>query len=166
MLRAQCSFINGSPQNSLVPGLAALAAEYGQYVAGDDFKTGQTKVKSALADFLIGAGIKIEAVVSYNHLGNNDGQNVAEEPQFKSKEASKSGVIEDLVRSNPLLYAPDEWPDHTVRSSSSSFSSSASAPLSTSCRIEVQFCISRVIPFIGAHLRAVPCDAVSIQCLL
>ncbi len=53
----------------MVPGLTQLAAQRGVYLAGDDFKTGQTKVKSALADFLIGAGIKIESIVSYNHLG-------------------------------------------------------------------------------------------------
>ena len=38
------------------------------YIAGDDFKSGQTKYKSVLVDFLVGAGIKPTSIVSYNHL--------------------------------------------------------------------------------------------------
>lgn len=44
---------------------------------GDDFKSGQTKMKSVLVDFLVGAGIKPTSIVSYNHLGNNDGMNLS-----------------------------------------------------------------------------------------
>jgi len=44
------------------------------FIAGDDFKSGQTKMKSVLVDFLIGAGIKPLSITSYNHLGNNDGR--------------------------------------------------------------------------------------------
>lgn len=64
-----CSYINGSPQNSLVPGVIDLAQKKKVYISGDDFKTGQTKIKSVLVDFLVGAGIKPRAIVSYNHLG-------------------------------------------------------------------------------------------------
>ena len=52
---------------------------------GNDFKTGQTKFKTSFVDFLTGAGIKPKSCVSYNHLGNNDGKNLASEKQFKSK---------------------------------------------------------------------------------
>lgn len=41
-------------------------------------------------DFLTGAGIKPKSIVSYNHLGNNDGKNLSSEKQFKSKWTSKS----------------------------------------------------------------------------
>eukprot|EP00292_Cryptomonas_paramecium_P006516 CAMPEP_0113693394 /NCGR_PEP_ID=MMETSP0038_2-20120614/19638_1 /TAXON_ID=2898 /ORGANISM="Cryptomonas paramecium" /LENGTH=491 /DNA_ID=CAMNT_0000615457 /DNA_START=197 /DNA_END=1668 /DNA_ORIENTATION=- /assembly_acc=CAM_ASM_000170 len=109
-----CCYINGSPQNTYVPGVVELAEERGVPVAGDDFKSGQTKVKSVLVDFLISAGIKVRSIVSYNHLGNNDGRNLSDPVQFRSKEISKSNVVDDMVGSNGLLYKPGEHPDHVV----------------------------------------------------
>lgn len=108
-------FINGSPQNTLVPGLITLAERENTSIMGDDFKTGQTKFKSVVADFLISSGIKLTGVASYNHLGNNDGLNLSHTPCFRSKEISKSSVIDDMVSSNPILYPPgSEHPDHIV----------------------------------------------------
>uniref|UniRef100_A0A8C9JA43 Inositol-3-phosphate synthase 1 n=1 Tax=Panthera tigris altaica TaxID=74533 RepID=A0A8C9JA43_PANTA len=63
-----CAFLNGSPQNTLVPGALELARQRRVFVGGDDFKSGQTKVKSVLVDFLIGSGLKTMSIVSYNHL--------------------------------------------------------------------------------------------------
>jgi myo-inositol-1-phosphate synthase len=110
-----------------------LAERHGTPIAGDDFKTGQTKFKSVLVDFLISSGIKPMSIVSYNHLGNNDGasfrfrslipissnavragKNLSAPQQFRSKEISKSNVVDDMVASNPILYGKDEHPDHTV----------------------------------------------------
>jgi len=111
-----CSYINGSPQNTLVPGVIEMAAKHGVFVGGDDFKSGQTKIKSVLVDFLVSAGLKPESIVSYNHLGNNDGRNLSEAKQFRSKEISKSNVVDDVVASNKVLY-PDtkkDHPDHCV----------------------------------------------------
>jgi len=107
-------FINGSPQNTFVPGVIELAQQHGVHIAGDDFKSGQTKIKSVLVDFLVNAGIKPLAISSYNHLGNNDGKNLSAPKQFRSKEISKSNVVDDMVASNQLLYKPGEHPDHTV----------------------------------------------------
>lgn len=109
-----CCYINGSPQNTFVPGVIDLAEKHNVFIAGDDFKSGQTKVKSVLVDFLVSAGIKPTSIVSYNHLGNNDGKNLSAPSQFRSKEISKSNVVDDMVDSNRLLYAPQERPDHTV----------------------------------------------------
>ncbi|KAL1494113.1 hypothetical protein ABEB36_009763 [Hypothenemus hampei] len=109
-----CTYINGSPQNTFVPGLIELAEEKGVFIAGDDFKSGQTKLKSVLVDFLVSAGIKPVSIVSYNHLGNNDGKNLSAPAQFRSKEISKSNVVDDMVASNNLLYKPGEKPDHVV----------------------------------------------------
>ncbi|KAK7861720.1 hypothetical protein R5R35_014578 [Gryllus longicercus] len=109
-----CIYINGSPQNTFVPGCIELAERHRTFIAGDDFKSGQTKLKSVLVDFLVSAGIKPVSIVSYNHLGNNDGKNLSAPKQFRSKEISKSNVIDDMVASNPLLYAPGEKPDHCV----------------------------------------------------
>jgi myo-inositol-1-phosphate synthase len=109
-----CSYINGSPQNTFVPGLVELAIQNNVFLAGDDFKSGQTKMKSVLVDFLVSAGIKPVSIVSYNHLGNNDGMNLSAPEQFRSKEISKSNVVDDMVASNHVLYGPDEHPDHVV----------------------------------------------------
>jgi myo-inositol-1-phosphate synthase len=107
-------FINGSPQNTFVPGVIELAERHGAYIGGDDFKSGQTKMKSALVDFLINAGIKLTSIASYNHLGNNDGKNLSSQKQFRSKEISKSNVVDDMVAANTQLYAEGEHPDHCV----------------------------------------------------
>lgn len=94
-----------------------LAEQSGVFIGGDDFKSGQTKLKSVLVDFLVGAGCKPVAIVSYNHLGNNDGKNLSAPAQFRSKEISKSNVVDDMVNSNRILYQPGEKPDHCVRNS-------------------------------------------------
>ena len=107
-------FINGSPQNTFVPGAVHLAEQHGAFIGGDDFKSGQTKMKSALVDFLINAGIKLTSIASYNHLGNNDGKNLSSQKQFRSKEISKSNVVDDMVAANSVLYEKDEHPDHCV----------------------------------------------------
>ncbi|KAL5504530.1 INO1_2 [Sanghuangporus vaninii] len=119
-------FINGAPQNTFVPGVVDLAERHKSFIGGDDLKSGQTKLKSVLAEFLVNAGIKPLSIASYNHLGNNDGHNLSAERQFKSKEISKSSVVDDMVASNALLYKPGnpeakdakakkgEHPDHIV----------------------------------------------------
>lgn len=112
-------FINGSPQNTFVPGAIELATRHNAFIGGDDFKSGQTKMKSALVDFLISAGIKLTSIASYNHLGNNDGMNLSSHKQFRSKEISKSNVVDDMVAANTVLYTKNdkgeqEHPDHCV----------------------------------------------------
>lgn len=69
-------FINGSPQNTFVPGCIELAEQHHSFIGGDDFKSGQTKIKSVLAEFLVNAGIKPLSISSYNHLGNNVSHNL------------------------------------------------------------------------------------------
>ena len=48
-------FINGAPQNTFVPGLIDMAVKHNVLIGGDDFKSGQTKMKSVLVDFLVRA---------------------------------------------------------------------------------------------------------------
>ncbi|KAF9235984.1 hypothetical protein BU15DRAFT_89343 [Melanogaster broomeanus] len=102
-------FVNGAPQNTFVPGVIELAEREKSFIGGDDLKSGQTKLKSVLAEFLVNAGIKPLSIASYNHLGNNDGHNLSAEPQFKSKEISKSSVVDDMGKA-----AKGEHPDHIV----------------------------------------------------
>ncbi|CAC5393648.1 INO1 [Mytilus coruscus] len=108
------TYINGSPQNTFVPGALELANKKKVFIAGDDFKSGQTKLKSVLVDFLVSAGIKPVSIVSYNHLGNNDGKNLSAPQTFRSKEISKSNVVDDMVDSNDILYHDKKKPDHCV----------------------------------------------------
>eukprot|EP01068_Selenidium_serpulae_P005539 Selendium_serpulae@DN4070_c0_g1_i1.p1 len=64
---------------------------------------------------LISSGIKVTSIASYNHLGNNDGKNLHEHRQFRSKEISKSNVVTDMVAMNRILYPTEEdHPDHIV----------------------------------------------------
>lgn len=110
-----CPYVNGSPQNTFVRGAVELAHRHDVVICGDDFKSGQTKMKSVLADYLIGCGVKIKTMVTYNHLGNNDMYQLTDEVMWKPKSASKSRVIEDIVDSNGLLYrGGEDVPDHVV----------------------------------------------------
>ena len=110
-----CVYLNGSPQNTISKGLIELAKQHNTYVAGSDFKTGQTKFKSIMADFFIGTGLKLASCMSYNHLGNNDGKNLSEPKTFKSKEISKQGVLDESIDSNKVLYPEgDNKIDHTI----------------------------------------------------
>jgi myo-inositol-1-phosphate synthase len=108
------TYINGSPQNTFVPGVIELAEQLNVFIGGDDFKSGQTKIKSVLSDFLVNSGLKLCSIVSYNHLGNNDGKNLSAPQTFRSKEISKSNVIDDVVNGNFMLYNEGEHPDHCV----------------------------------------------------
>ena len=105
-------FVNGSPQNTFVPGVIDYAVSKKSFIGGDDFKSGQTKMKSVLVDFLVGAGIKPVSIVSYNHLGNNDGYNLSAPQTFRSKEISKSNVVDDMVQAaQGGLLDEKEWAD-------------------------------------------------------
>ena len=57
-----------------------------------------------MSDYLIGSGLRLSSVVSYNHLGNNDGKNLSEDKCFQSKKISKGGVLDDSIKSNSILY--------------------------------------------------------------
>lgn len=122
-----CPYANGSPQNTFVPGCIELARRRCVPICGDDFKSGQTKMKSVLVDYLVSCGIKVRTMVTYNHLGNNDMYQLTDGAMWKPKSASKSRVIEDIVDANGVLYEQPppgegaeggdgarERPDHVV----------------------------------------------------
>jgi myo-inositol-1-phosphate synthase len=79
------TYLNGSPQNTFHPAIVEMAGKHGALLAGNDFKSGQTRFKTVMSDFIIGAGLRLASVVSYNHLGNNDGKNLSEDKTFRSK---------------------------------------------------------------------------------
>jgi myo-inositol-1-phosphate synthase len=91
-----------------------LAAETTTPFAGKDFKTGQTFMKTVLAPALKARMLKLDGWYSTNILGNRDGL-VLDSPQnFKTKEASKLGVLDSILDADdyPELY--DDM-DHVVR---------------------------------------------------
>lgn len=85
----QCAFINGSPQNTFCPAIIAMARcvlplssltsssmtmsmfisrARGVFIGGDDFKSGQTKIKSVLVDFLVSSGT--DCCPRFAHIGS------------------------------------------------------------------------------------------------
>jgi len=109
------TFLNGSPQNTVSEGMIELFGQTKSFIGGADFKTGQTKFKSIMLDFFMGSGLRLASCMSYNHLGNNDGKNLNEPDQFRSKEISKAGVLSDEIEANKVLYPDDnKTVDHTI----------------------------------------------------
>lgn len=109
------SYVNGSPNYSAdVPALIELAKEQGVPIAGKDFKTGQTLVKTVLAPMFRARMLGVEGWFSTNILGNRDGEVLDDPDSFRSKEVTKSGVLSDILDS--ALY-PDLYEDvfHKIR---------------------------------------------------
>ena len=57
---------------------------------------------------------QLTSIVNYNHLGNNDGMDLLAPQTFRSKEISKSNVVDDMVVSSQILFEHGEHPDHVV----------------------------------------------------
>ena len=56
--------MNGSPQNTFHPAIIEYARQNGSLLAGSDFKSGQTRFKTIMSDFLIGSGLRLASCVS------------------------------------------------------------------------------------------------------
>jgi len=100
-------FANGSPNLAVdTPVLRQLATERNVPISGKDFKTGQTLVKTVLAPMLKSRQLGLSGWYSTNILGNRDGEVLDAPENFKTKEESKLGVLEDILEpsKNPELY--------------------------------------------------------------
>jgi len=100
-------YANGAPNLSCdVEGMVALAKQTGAPIAGKDFKTGQTLMKTILAPGLKARSLGIDGWFSTNILGNRDGEVLDDPDNFKTKEVSKLGVLEDILEPelHPKLY--------------------------------------------------------------
>lgn len=100
-------FANGAPNLTCdIPALIALAKETQTPIAGKDFKTGQTLMKTILAPGLHARALGIKGWFSTNILGNRDGLVLDDPDNFKTKEVSKLSVLDDILRPelNPELY--------------------------------------------------------------
>jgi myo-inositol-1-phosphate synthase len=92
-------FANGAP-NLAVDSLAAqeLAREHNVAIAGKDFKTGQTLLKTVIAPMLKTRMLGLNGWYSTNILGNRDGEVLDDPDSFKSKEVSKLGVLDYILQ--------------------------------------------------------------------
>jgi myo-inositol-1-phosphate synthase len=100
-------YANGAPNLSCdVDGMVELAKQTGAPIAGKDFKTGQTLMKTILAPGLKARSLGIAGWFSDNIFGNRDGEVLDDPDNFKTKEVSKLGVLEEVLEPelHPVLY--------------------------------------------------------------
>jgi len=104
-IAADVPFANGAPNLTAdIPALVEFARQKGVPIAGKDFKTGQTLMKTILAPGFKARLIGLNGWFSTNILGNRDGEVLDDPESFKTKEESKLGVLEYILQ-------PDVYPD-------------------------------------------------------
>ncbi|MBI4238468.1 MAG: inositol-3-phosphate synthase [Deltaproteobacteria bacterium] len=107
-LKRGIPFANGAPNLTVdTPAMQELAREHGAPIAGKDFKTGQTLMKTIVAPGLRSRMLGIDGWFSANILGNRDGEVLDDPDSFKTKEESKLSVLETILQPelHPELYA-------------------------------------------------------------
>jgi myo-inositol-1-phosphate synthase len=100
-------FANGAPNLTAdVPALVSLASGRGVPIAGKDFKTGQTLLKTVIAPGLKARLLGVTGWYSTNILGNRDGEVLDDPDSFKTKEESKKSVLDYILQPDlyPQLY--------------------------------------------------------------
>ncbi len=96
-------FINGSPNLCVdIPAIVDLAIKKEVPIAGKDFKTGQTLIKTVIAPMLKMRMLGLNGWFSDNILGNRDGEVLDDPGSFKTKEESKLSVLNTILQ--PELY--------------------------------------------------------------
>ena len=96
-------YLNGAPNLTVdIPAMVELAKANRVPVAGKDFKTGQTLMKTLLAPGLKARMLGVRGWFSTNILGNRDGEVLDDPDSFKTKEESKLGVLDYILQ--PHLY--------------------------------------------------------------
>ena len=101
-------YANGSPNLSAdIPALVELAKITKTPIAGKDFKTGQTLLKTIIAPGLKARMLGLRGWFSTNILGNRDGEVLDDPGSFKTKEKSKLSVLEYILQPHlyPKLYS-------------------------------------------------------------
>ncbi len=114
-LKMGIPYLNGAPHLTTdCPALMELALENHVPVCGKDFKTGQTLMKTIIAPGLQARLLGVAGWFSTNILGNRDGEVLDDPESFKSKEVSKLGVLDTILK--PDIY-PELYEDlyHKIR---------------------------------------------------
>ena len=98
-------FIMGAPNTTVdIPAMWELSEKTKMPIAGKDFKTGQTLVKSGFAPIIGTRCLGLNGWFSTNILGNRDGLVLDEPANFRTKEVSKLSTLESIL-------VPEEQPD-------------------------------------------------------
>lgn len=100
-------FIMGAPNTTVdIPAMWELSEKTGMPIAGKDFKTGQTLVKSGFAPIIGTRCLGLNGWFSTNILGNRDGLVLDEPANFRTKEVSKLSTLESILdgEKQPDLY--------------------------------------------------------------
>ncbi|MHA2102494.1 MAG: inositol-3-phosphate synthase [Candidatus Hodarchaeales archaeon] len=97
-------FANGAPHLGVeIPALVKLADQKNVPIAGKDFKTGQTLMKTIIAPGIKSRMLGVDGWFSTNILGNRDGEVLDDPESFRSKEVSKKSVLD-------YIFQPDSYP--------------------------------------------------------
>ena len=110
-----CPFVMGAPNTTVdIPAMWELAEKTKMPIAGKDFKTGQTLVKSGFAPIISTRCLGLDGWFSTNILGNRDGLVLDEPENFRTKEVSKLSTLETILKADEQ---PDLYGDyyHKVR---------------------------------------------------
>jgi len=108
LLKEGLPVADGSPNRMLdFPAAIDLSREVGVPIAGKDFKTGQTLLKTIIAPGLRARLLGVDGWFSTNILGNHDGEILADSGSLLAKQDTKLGVLEGLLdpESHPELYS-------------------------------------------------------------
>ncbi len=100
-------FIMGAPNTTVdIPAMWEMSEKLGLPIAGKDFKTGQTLVKSGFAPIIGTRCLGLNGWFSTNILGNRDGLVLDEPANFRTKEVSKLSTLETILKpeAQPDLY--------------------------------------------------------------
>lgn len=104
-LQEGAPFIMGAPNLCVdIPAMWELAEKVNVPIAGKDFKSGQTLMKTVLAPMFKTRMLGVSGWFSTNILGNRDGEVLDEPENFKTKEVSKLSVIDNILE-------PEKFPD-------------------------------------------------------
>jgi myo-inositol-1-phosphate synthase len=96
-------FANGAPNLTVdIPVMMELSRIHNAPIAGKDFKTGQTLMKTILAPGFKARMLGLHGWFSTNILGNRDGEVLDDPGSFKTKEESKLSVLDRILQ--PELY--------------------------------------------------------------
>jgi myo-inositol-1-phosphate synthase len=96
-------FANGAPNLTVdIPVMHELSRRNFAPIAGKDFKTGQTLMKTILAPGFKARMLGLHGWFSTNILGNRDGEVLDDPGSFKTKEESKLSVLDRILQ--PELY--------------------------------------------------------------
>jgi myo-inositol-1-phosphate synthase len=94
-------FANGAPNLCVdFPAVWDLARDRQVPIAGKDFKTGQTLLKTMVAPGLKARMLGLRGWFSLNILGNRDGEVLDDPDSLRAKEVSKLGVLEHILEPN------------------------------------------------------------------